>query len=190
MRPTEFPLIVGKDTTMRILHRSFTPALTVLVVLALAALSPAPAAAQADSNDDAVRSNIAFGGRLGYTHWNAVDQMHFGFHLKFGEIMPNVRLTPGIEAGLGDDTTVITLNGDVAYDFTEFVVWPWNLYGGGSLSFNTFKPSGGDTATDLGLSGLLGLERSLASGHQALVEVRFGLVDSPDFKLTFGYTLF
>ena len=155
----------------------------VLVALLLAAL---PAGAQ----EAPVSSNIAFGARAGYTHWENVDQIHFGAHLKLGEILPNVRLTPGVEAGLGDGVTIITVNGDVTYDFTEFVAQPWNLYGGGSLSFNTFKPDAGDTATDIGLSALLGLERTLASGHRAMAEIRAGLIDSPGFKLTFGYTLF
>ena len=57
-------------------------------------------------------------------------------------------------------------------------------------SINTFKPDAGDTATDIGLSALLGLVRTLASGHRAMAEIRAGLIDSPGFKLTFGYTLF
>ncbi len=104
--------------------------------------------------------------------------------------MPNVHFTPNVEAGLGGKATVITINGDLAYSFTEFVVQPWNLYGGGSLSFNSFNPDGGSPDTDIGLSALLGLERTLANDDELMFEIRLGLLDSPDVKFTLGYTLF
>ncbi len=74
--------------------------------------------------------------------------------------------------------------------FTEFFEHPWNLYGGGALSFNYLNPDGFGSTTDLGLSAVVGIERTLANGHETLVEIRLGVMDSPDFKLTFGYTFF
>ncbi len=160
------------------------------IALALCTLLTPPAFAQTATADEGVHSNTAFGVRAGYTGWDGVSQLHIGAHLKLGEIFPNVRFTPNVEAGFGSDVTIITINGDLAYNFTELVEHPWSLYGGGSLSFNYFKLDGFDSATDLGLSLLMGLEHTFANEHEGLVEVRIGVMDSPDFKLTFGYTLF
>lgn len=137
-----------------------------------------------------IPSNIAFGLRTGYTNWGQVDQMHVGAHLKLAEVFPNVHFTPNVEAGLGGDATIIAFNGDLAYSFTEFVTHPWNVYGGGSFALNFINPDVGDSDTSIGLSALLGLERTFANEHQGLVEMRVGLKDGPDFKLTFGYTLY
>jgi len=135
-------------------------------------------------------SERALGFRTGYTSWHDVQQLHLGAHVKAGELFPNVQFTPNVEIGFGGHTTIITVNGDLAYSFTELVTQPWNIYGGGSLSFNTFNPRGSSVQVHLGLSLLGGLERTFDNGNQGLVEMRFGILDSPSFKLTFGYTLF
>ena len=134
--------------------------------------------------------NSPFGIRAGYTSWKSVNQGHIGGHVYLGELWPNVEFTPNVEIGLGDDVFIMTLNGDVTYLFTEFFSHPWGLYGGGSLSFNLVNPQLGDTETDLGLSGLVGTKYTFANDHTGMAEIRFGIMDSPSFKLTFGYTLF
>ena len=131
-----------------------------------------------------------FGVRAGYTSWKNLDQFHFGGHVYLGELWPNVEFTPNVEVGFSDSATVLTINGDVTYLFTEFVGFPWGLYGGGSLSFNLMNPDVGDSETDLGLSGLFGTTYTFANDHKGMAEIRFGIMDSPSFKLTFGYTLF
>ena len=134
--------------------------------------------------------NIPFGIRAGYTNWESISQFHAGAHVYLGELWPNVEFTPNVEFGFGDDVFIMTLNADIAYLFTEFVSFPWGLYGGGSLSFNLVNPEGGDSSTDLGLSGLVGTTYTFANDHKGMAEIRFGIMDSPGFKLTFGYTLF
>ena len=176
---------------MKYLRPSAMPFMvTLMMTLALTALPTGGAIAQTETSNEGVHSNVAFGVRAGYTSWDNISQIHLGAHLKLGEIFPNVRFTPNIEAGFGDDATVIILNGDLAYSFTEFVAQPWNLYGGGALSFNYLDIKNFDSQTDLGLSALLGLDYSLSNGHEGMVEIRVGVMDSPDFKLTFGYTFF
>jgi hypothetical protein len=134
--------------------------------------------------------NVPLGLRMGYTSWHSINQMHLGAHAKLGELFQNVAFTPNIEVGFGDSATLVTLNGDVAYLFTELVTKPWGLYGGGSLSFNYFDYENADSQTDLGLSALLGTSYEFSNGNEGLVEVRLGIMDSPAFKLTFGYTFF
>lgn len=181
---------------MRVFHRRVLrprvvrPRIAHLLPAVLLLLGTTAGTAQTADPYGGIRSDIAFGVRAGYTHWSTFDQLHFGAHLKLGEILPNVRVVPNIEAGLGDQATIIIANGDVVYDFTEFFIQPWNVYGGPSLSLNSVNPDGPGSYIDLGLGAVLGVERTLDNGHQALVEMRFGLIDSPDFKLTFGYTLY
>ena len=135
--------------------------------------------------------NSPFGIRAGYTNWKSWDQAHIGAHIYLGEIFwPNVEFTPNVEIGLGNDVFIMTLNGDVTYNFTEFFSHPWGLYGGGSLSFNLVNPETGDPETDIGFSGLVGTKYTFANDHIGRAEIRFGIMDSPSFKLTFGYTLF
>ena len=167
--------------------------LRLIAACALAMLLPTAAMAQpheSAARSPAVRTGAGFGVRAGYTDWGSLSQVHVGAHLKLGEVFPNVQFTPSIEGGFGDGATLIVGNADLAYSFTEFVAYPWNLYGGGGLSLIYLDPDGTDSDTSLGLSAVLGLERTFANEHQALVEIRVGLMDSPDFKLTFGYTLF
>ena len=135
-------------------------------------------------------NHTPFGIRAGYTSWKSIDQFHVGGHVYLGELWPNVEFTPNIEVGFGDSVTILTLNGDLTYLFTEFVGFPWGLYGGGSLSFNYVNPDVGNSETDLGLSGLVGTTYTFANDHKGMAEIRFGIMDSPSFKLTFGYTLF
>lgn len=169
---------------------------TMLMAILAAGLLVAPVRAQAQAQaqdaapDDSAANTTIFGFRAGYTSWNGVHQPHWGAHLKLGEVFPNIQFTPSLEFGFGDNTTIFTANGDLAYGFTELVAYPWNVYGGGSLSFNTFNPKGSSVQTDLGLSAIAGLERTFSDGNQGLVELRFGIMDSPSFKLTFGYTIF
>jgi hypothetical protein len=131
-----------------------------------------------------------FGIRAGYTSWESINQFHVGAHYYVGELWPNLEFTPNIEVGFGDSATIVTVNGDLAYNFTEFFSFPWSLYGGGSLSFNYVNPDGGDSNTDIGFSGLVGTTYTFANDHKGMAEIRFGIIDSPGFKLTFGYTLF
>ena len=134
--------------------------------------------------------NTPFGIRAGYTNWKSYSQIHAGAHVYIGELWPNIEFTPNFELGFGDDVFITTLNGDLTYLFSEFVRYPWGLYGGGSLSFNLVTPKIGGTETDLGFSVLLGTRYTFHNDHIGMFELRAGIIDSPGIKLTFGYTLF
>ena len=159
----------------------------ILLALALLAIA-APAPAQEGGGADPTLRK--FGLRAGYTGWDGLSQFHFGVHYLAGELFPNVEFTPNVEIGVGDDATVVAVQGDVAYQFTEFVQKPWGFYGGGCLAFNYVDFSGVDSDTDLGLSLLAGGTYDFANGRQGMVEIRVGVMDSPGFKVTVGTTLF
>ena len=169
--------------------------LLALIILMIATVSIGQTETEAETEPTSTAAsrsvnNTPFGVRAGYTSWKNLNQFHVGGHVYLGELWPNVEFTPNIEVGFGDSATVVTLNGDITYQFTEFFAFPWGLYGGGSLSFNWVNPDIGESKTDLGLSLLAGSTYTFANDHKGMTEIRFGILDSPDFKLTFGYTLF
>jgi hypothetical protein len=135
-------------------------------------------------------STYPIGVRAGYTSWENVSQLHFGAQVQLGEIMENISFTPNLEIGLGDNLTVAALNGDVTWSFSEMVNAPWGLYGGGSLALIWVDAEGASANSDLGLSALGGLTRRFDNGHDAFLELRVGLLDSPGLKVTLGYSLF
>jgi hypothetical protein len=195
------PYPTGKDADMKIPGRIFLLTMVCLLIAGSAFGQEEPAEQSGGQFDNEIGEVPAerktssphkapFGIRAGYTHWKEVDQFHFGGHVYLGELWPNVEFTPNIEVGLGDDVFIMTVNGDITYLFTEFVTYPWDLYGGGSLSFNLVDHQLADATTDLGLSGLVGMRYTFANDHRGMFEFRFGIMDSPAIKLTFGYTLF
>jgi len=157
-------------------------------------LAPTPAAAQEyqeyTARPQGGGSGTPIGLRLGYTSWEGLEQVHFGGHVLLGEITENVDLTPSLEIGTGNDLTVVIINGDLTYRFTELMSAPWGFYGGGSLSLVYLDADLGGSDADLGLSAVGGFTRTFDNGHEGRLEVRLGLLDYPGFKLTCGYTLF
>jgi hypothetical protein len=153
-----------------------------------ALLMAGAAAAQIGYSDP--KPTYPIGVRAGYTSWESVDQIHFGAQVQMGEITENISFTPNLEIGLGGNLTVAAVNGDVTWSFSEMVNAPWGLYGGGSLALIWSDPEGAPANSDLGLSALGGLTRSLDNGHDAFLELRVGLLDSPGLKVTLGYSLF
>lgn len=133
--------------------------------------------------------DMPLGLRAGYTSWENLGQIHMGGHAKIAEIFPNWDLIPNVELGLGDNVTLVTLNGDLVYNFTELLDKPWGFYAGGELGLN-IADTERNTNTDLGISGLAGFSYDRYNGNQVIMEMKFGILDSPGFKLTFGYTFF
>lgn len=157
-----------------------------LLFVAVAALLAAalPAAAQP-----------VFGARAGFTA--DPDQIHFGLHCKVLEMSPGFFFLPNIEVGLGDDATLYALNGELVYSFAEPEWRRWRPYAGGGLGINIIEydvddapPGFDDSRTDVGLNALVGVSKILNIGHEFFAELKLGIEDSPDFKLTLGLSFF
>ncbi len=122
------------------------------------------------------------------------DQVHFGGHVALAEFYPGWMFQPNLEIGLGDHMTVAALNLETIYRFDE-MVGEMGLYGGGGLGVNFIdydydeyiRGFGGDD-TEIGLNLLIGLEKAIRARDSFFGEIKVGLADSPDFKLTFGLT--
>jgi len=121
------------------------------------------------------------------------DQVVFGVHLDYGHFARHIRVQPNVEVGLGDDRSVISFDGDLAYQFNAD--WGrWSPYVGGGLNLIVIshdRPGRDDESqTDLGVSALGGIQKTLVGGDRFFLEVKLGLVDAPDLKLLVGWTFF
>lgn len=131
---------------------------------------------------------VTLGVRAGHTAWDDFKQMHMGGHAVVTEILPNIDYTPSFEFGFGDDLTLLALNNDVTYRFSELTIDPWGLYAGGSFSLQYLDNDIVGSDTEIGLNAVVGATFLRGNGNTILAEARFGIMDTPDFKLTFGYT--
>lgn len=152
------------------------------LLLSLMMILAAPSLAQnAPGPDFGARAGLSFG----------PDQFHLGAHADMGALFTGTRLVPNVEIGFGDDLTVLSLAGDLLYDFPAS---PFSL--GGELAFlytsiNADLPAGvDDSTTDLGLSALADYRLALGNGKTLTLEAKLGLIDAPDLKFTVMYDLF
>ena len=65
------------------------------------------------------------------------DQFYFGGHYETGPLVDRLHFKPNIEAGFGDDLTLIAINFEFVYKFPS--KGPWNLYAGGGPAINFFS---------------------------------------------------
>lgn len=110
------------------------------------------------------------------------DQVFFGAHVESLPLIDRLHLRPNIEVGFGDDLTVTALNLEAVYKWP--LQAPWTVYAGAGPAINIVKART-ETDAEAGLNFLGGLEHS----RGWFVEAKFGVVESPDLKITFGYTL-
>jgi hypothetical protein len=152
-----------------------------IVAIVLIAMASMPAAAQ-----------TSWGPRGGITF--DPDQVHVGFHVDTGELFPDGYFVPNLEVGFGDHMTLIALNPELLYRFPQLAGRPWRFYVGGGLGINWLNWNddhlgNDDSDTELGLNALGGMSRRLPGGNVLFLELKIGLADSPDAKITIGLYL-
>jgi len=115
------------------------------------------------------------------------DQFYFGGHFETGELVDGVHFRPNVEAGLGNDLTLVALNFEFVYKFPRRN--GWRIYAGGGPGVNFYSFDRGpnrdrDTESEAGLNFLIGVEQS--SG--LFFEFKVGALDSPELKFGVGWT--
>lgn len=133
---------------------------------------------------------------LGFRGWGprvglsaGPDQVNLGVHVDMGEFAEQWRFRPNFEMGFGDDMTLGSFNFDVQYRFSDR--WnAWVPYVGGGPGLNFVSRDRGSDDTDVGLSGLFGVEKGIGAGTRFFADARLGIIDSPDFKLTTGWIFY
>lgn len=120
------------------------------------------------------------------------DQVHVGAHVNAGEIFNDGYFLPNVEIGFGDHGTLIALNPELVYRFDRPSRSRWGFYIGGGLGINIYDWDDGprdyrdDTDTELGLNILGGMSRTRRGGGDFFLELKLGVADSPEAKVTVG----
>ena len=116
------------------------------------------------------------------------DQFYFGGHLEVGPVVEQLWFRPNVEVGIGNDRTLVGINGELTYWF-PLARREWDLYVGGGpavnvIRFDEDRVRGGDTEVEGGFNILLGLVH-----HGGFFgELKVGALNSPEVKLGVGYT--
>ena len=132
-----------------------------------------------------------YGPRVGIS--SDPDQFTLGAFTDWGELAPDVVLKVNADIGFGDDVLTFTINGDVLYEFvnagTSFLP-----YAGGGIGYAYYdldlpsSPLPGftfdDTFHEIGLNLVAGIETDLGGYKTGAVEIRIGISDVPDVKVT------
>lgn len=122
------------------------------------------------------------------------DQFVFGGHADFGDLFPQTNLLfPVVEVGIGNDVTLASVGGDLLFRFIDN--WgEWTPYAGGELALifvSVDTPAGSNidgTNTELGVSGIFGVEKGIKDNNKFALELKIGFVDTPDIKFTALWT--
>lgn len=133
-------------------------------------------------------SATTIGPHIGFS--GSPDQVVFGGQMHFSDIAPQVDFVPGVDLGLGDNETVISLNGDFHYRFK--VSSKWTPYAGAGLalhfvSWDNPGPGTDNSDTQGGGSLIGGAEVPTKSGSSFFAEAKIGIGDGPDIKIIAGW---
>jgi hypothetical protein len=112
------------------------------------------------------------------------DQFYFGGHYETDELIDQLYLRPNVEVGLGDDVKTLALNIEAIYKIPLKKQRGMTFYAGGGPAINYYNFDEDSSDTKGGLNLLAGLEFN----DRFFLEVKAGLVDSPDLKVGIGYT--
>ena len=139
-----------------------------LLVGILLVVVPSPAAAQGG-----VRGGVSVD----------PDQFYVGAHYETGPLVDRLHFRPNLEAGFGDDLTLIALNFEFVYKFPTRRAW--NLYAGAGPAINIYSFDDiDDSETEPGMNFLFGAEHA----RGLFFELKLGAIDSPELKFGVGYT--
>jgi hypothetical protein len=145
-----------------------TRTLRILFLLAGLALVATPAYAQA-----------GYGVRAGVS--GDPDQFFFGGHLETRPIVRNLTFRPNVEIGVGDNVTLVALNIEFAYRL-PVDSRNWRIYAGGGPAANVYDTDG-DSGVEPGFNLMIGGQHS----RGLILELKLGLIDSPDVKFMVGW---
>jgi hypothetical protein len=117
------------------------------------------------------------------------DQFFFGGHIETRPLLDNLTFRPNVEVGIGDNLTLVAFN-------IEFAYWVpvrnsnWRLYFGAGpalviASFHDDFPGSRDSDAGGGFNILVGAQHR----RNLFVELKVGMIDSPELKVTVGYVL-
>ncbi|MBD3299276.1 MAG: hypothetical protein GF341_11510 [candidate division Zixibacteria bacterium] len=153
-------------------HRIAKTTVCFFVVIGLVAVGASPASA------------LMAGPRAGVSF--EPDQVVLGAQGKAGLLTKGVGFVPGIEFGLGNDQTVVSINGDFQVNLPNLPNTNVSFYALGGPTVSYFSPDNGDSDTEIGISLGAGMRVPIRAESSYYIESRFGIGDIPDLKLIVG----
>ncbi len=125
----------------------------------------------------------AIGARTGFSV--SPDQFTIGIQSQLGSIAAG-RFAPSVDFGFGNDVNVTTLNLDWQAHFLSFPGASTSVYAGAGPTISILSPDRGSSDTEIGLSLVAGLKMPFSPVNYYNIEARFGVGNTPDFKLLIG----
>jgi hypothetical protein len=115
------------------------------------------------------------------------DQFYFGGHYETDALVDRLHFRPNIEAGLGNDLTLVGLNFEFVYKFPRRNAW--RIYAGGGPAINFYSFDRGpdrdrDSESEAGLNFLIGVQQT----EGLFFEIKIGALDSPELKFGVGWS--
>jgi hypothetical protein len=114
----------------------------------------------------------------------SADPDHFvvGGHIETKPLLKNLTFRPNLEAGFGDDSTLIAINFEFAYRI-DIDKKPWWLYIVAGPAAVWSHVDQGDSDFGGGFNVGFGVQHNKG----LFAEIKVGAIDSPDFKFMVGY---
>ena len=152
---------------------------TLRLVIALALMTPAVASARDFTPQNyAARTGISF----------SPDQFNAGIQAQLGTVS-KLKIRPAVDLGLGNGVRILSVGGDLLYQFSGT---RWRPYAGGGPGLNVVDVTNGVGEADgmtaklvaHGVTGLTWVPRR--SRRSYFVEGRLGVGDTPTVRLVLG----
>jgi hypothetical protein len=138
-------------------------------------------ATMASAQDGAVASR--YGGRIGFSL--DPDQFTVGGYVGFPEFARNFTFRPSADLGLGSDLVTVIGNADVQYSITDTSSRFYPFFGAG-VGLLWFDQDAGGSDSAVGLNFYAGVEVSMSGYKTGMLEVRLGVDEMPDLKVTYA----
>jgi len=113
-------------------------------------------------------------------------QFFFGGHVETAPLADRLRFRPNIEVGVGDNRTLVSLNVEFAWHFSESSRgWSPYVGAGPAVVFRFFDSPPGRDDSDVGggLNFFAGVEHT----GGLFTELKVGAIDSPSVKFAVGF---
>ena len=113
-------------------------------------------------------------------------QFFFGGHVETRPLLEHLTFRPNVEIGLGDGLTLVAVNLEFAY-WVPLDRRAWRLYlgaGPAAIITSVDTRNGRDGHVGGGFNLLVGLQHR----EGLFTELKVGMMDSPELKLTIGYS--
>ena len=115
-------------------------------------------------------------------------QFFFGGHLETDRIIPRLTFRPNLELGVGSHITTVAINLELAYWF-PLRRQPFDIYAGAGPALLIYSVGRGGRfeGSDSRLQGGFNFLAGIQHRRGPFGELKLGIIDSPDFKITIGY---